>query len=342
MSAGPWKPIRLEVYQSRIEELHFPVTVSDDLKSATIDYTITLESVPRNGTVRVNLYDPQESQIKDKSVVYSETLPVDSTTIKGRITIKTPKLWYPVGYGLQSLYKVVVELQKDNSILDSKNQKLGIRRAHVIQKPLKDEGGTTFYFEVNNIPIFCGGSNWIPADNILTRLTPQRYREWLHLLVKGNQNMVRVWAGGIYEHDSFYEAADELGILVWQDFLFGCGQYPAHTAFQKNVKREAITQMKRLRHHPSIVLLAGNNEDYQVAEQVPLDWDPSDTNPDNWLKTNFPARYIYEKLLPEVTLKHAPGIFYHPGSPWGGGKPTTDKTVGDLHQWNGISNEILN
>jgi beta-mannosidase len=86
-----------------------------------------------------------------------------------------------------------------------------------------------------------------------------------------------------------------------------------------------------------VVLFAGNNEDYQVAESASLGWDPSEKDPEKWLKSNFPARYIYEKLLPEVVSEHAPGVFYHPGSPWGGGKPTTDNTVGDIHQWNGIT-----
>jgi beta-mannosidase len=147
--------------------------------------------------------------------------------------------------------------------------------------------------------------------------------------------MIRVWGGGIYEDEMFYSIADELGILIWQDFLFACGQYPCHKQYRNNVKREAVTQVKRLRKHPSVILFAGNNEDYQVAEASGLDWDPEDTNPENWLKTNFPARYIYEKILPEVVLEHAPDVFYHPGSPWGGGKPTRDKTVGDIHQWNG-------
>jgi beta-mannosidase len=331
MSAGPWKPIRLEIYQSRIEEIHFPVNVSDDLSSATIDYSITIECPVKDASVRLTLYPPH-----DNTPVYTETRAA-RRTVTGTFTIKNPKLWYPVSYGSQPLYKIVIDLQEANILIDQKSQSLGIRRARVIQSPLESEKGTTFYFEVNNIPIFCGGSNWIPADNILTRLTPERYREWLTLLVKGNQNMIRVWGGGIYEDESFYSTADELGILIWQDFLFACGQYPCHLEFRENVEREAKTQVKRLRHHPSIVLFAGNNEDYQIAELVPLDWDPNDTSPESWLQTNFPARYLYEKLLPEVVSKYAPGVFYHPGSPWGAGKPTADKTVGDIHQWNGDS-----
>ena len=103
----------------------------------------------------------------------------------------------------------------------------------------------------------------------------------------------------------------------------------------KSIEIEATQNVKRLRHHPSIVLYAGNNEDYQVQESAGLTYDYEDKNPENWLKTDFPARYIYEKLLPDVIEKEGVGIFYHPGSPWGGGKITSDPTIGDMHQWNG-------
>lgn len=106
----------------------------------------------------------------------------------------------------------------------------------------------------------------------------------------------RIWGGGIWEEDVFYEICDELGILVWQDFMFGCGNYPAYPEMRKSITAECEAQVKRLRHHPSIVIYAGNNEDYQVQEQCNLTYDYADKNPDNWLKTDFPARYIYEKV----------------------------------------------
>ena len=330
MSAGPWKPIRLEIYQSRIEELHFPAIISKDMSSARLDFTITIESAPTNGRVNVTMYHPDGSP-------ESRAVNLINSTAKGEFHINQPKLWYPNGYGSQPLYQVAVQLFQKDVLLDSKRQNFGLRRAHVLQQPLPTVPGSTFVFEVNNIPIFCGGSNWIPADSVLTRLDPAKYRAWLTLLIKGNQNMVRVWGGGIYENDSFYEIADELGILVWQDFMFACGQYPCHKSFRESVEREVITQVKRLRKHPCIVIFAGNNEDYQVAEANGLEWDPSDDDPDHWLNTNFPARYLYEKLLPDLVAAHAPGVFYHPGSPWGKGKPTADTTVGDIHQWNGKS-----
>lgn len=123
--------------------------------------------------------------------------------------------------------------------------------------------------------------------------------------------------------------------MVWQDFMFGCGNYPTFPSILESVRQEAVANLRRMRHHPSIVIYAGNNEDYQVQESKGLTYNYEDKNPDNWLKTNFPARYIYEKLLPEVMSEECPYVQYHPGSPWGDGKITSDPTVGDMHQWNG-------
>ena len=147
--------------------------------------------------------------------------------------------------------------------------------------------------------------------------------------------MIRVWGGCIFEDKSFYDVCDELGVLVWQDFLFACGNYPANHDFLDLVKREAIANIKILRHHPSIVIWAGNNEDYQYRETEDLDFDPNDHNPQSWLNGNFPARYIYEKILLEATKELIPGTYYHFGSPAPyGRKMTTDPEVGDIHQWN--------
>ncbi|RBQ74494.1 hypothetical protein VDGD_06180 [Verticillium dahliae] len=155
----------------------------------------------------------------------------------------------------------------------------------------------------------------------------------MKLLADGNQFMVRVWGGGIYEEQAFYDVCDELGILVWHDFMFGCGNYPAWPALLDSIKREAEENVKLLRHHPSIVIWAGNNEDYQFAESENLTYDINDKDPDSWLKTDFPARYIYEKVLADVCASLIPDTFYHFGSPWSGAD-TRDPTVGDLHQWN--------
>ncbi len=219
---------------------------------------------------------------------------------------------------------------------DSASRRFGLRRAELIEHELEGAPGTSFFFQINNVPIFCGGSNWIPADSFLPRITPQKYRDWVKLAADGNQIMLRVWGGGIFEQQAFYDVCDELGVLVWQDFLFACGNYPTYPLFLNSVRKEARGNVKLLRHHPSIVLWAGNNEDYQYAESEGLDYDPTDNNPDDWLISSFSARYIYEKLLPDVIQELMPDTPYRYGSPWGG-KTTTDQTVGDLHQWNGES-----
>jgi beta-mannosidase len=141
--------------------------------------------------------------------------------------------------------------------------------------------------------------------------------------------MIRVWAGGIYEHEFFYDACDEFGLLVWQDFMFACGMYPAHTEFQASVRAEAAAQLRRLRHHPSLVLWCGNNEDYQIAESE-KSYDA--TFDGDFLTTPFPGRAIYERLLPELCAALDPDRPYWPGSPYGG-LSVADQTIGDRHTW---------
>ncbi|KAL8926932.1 MAG: hypothetical protein Q9172_001593 [Xanthocarpia lactea] len=244
-----------------------------------------------------------------------------------------PDLWYPARYGRQPLYDLKAVLYAGTSVCDVKTKRFGLRRAQVVQRELEDAPGTTFFFQINNIPVFCGGSNWIPADMFIPRIDPSKYRAYVKLAVEGKHSMIRVWGGGIFEEESFYNACDELGILVWQDFLFACGNYPANDEFLDLVKLEATANVKRLRHHPCIVIWAGNNEDYQYRETEDLDYEPHDKDPKHWLKSDFPARYIYEKILVDVTQDLMPNTYYHYGSPFGG-KTTRDPSIGDIHQWN--------
>lgn len=248
-------------------------------------------------------------------------------------TIQDPELWYPIRYGKQPLYTLKATLLHGSAEVDTASKKIGLRKAELVQHPLKDQPGTSFFFRINNIPVFCGGSDWIPADNFIPRISKQRYHDWVKLVADGNQFMIRVWGGGIYEEQAFYDACDELGVLVWQDFMFGCGNYPAWPELRASIKREAEENVKLLRHHPSIVLWAGNNEDYQFMESVNLTYDPSNKDAESWLETDFPARYIYEKILADACKELIPDTYYHFGSPWGGAK-STDPTVGDIHQWN--------
>ncbi|KIY73725.1 glycoside hydrolase family 2 protein [Cylindrobasidium torrendii FP15055 ss-10] len=330
MTVGPWKPIYIESYTNSISDLFIKTDVSEALD---VNLAISLSrSEHTPGGASVTLKAPDGSIVGDwkrDALDDKNVYDIEQKFEAGRL-----QLWYPVGYGKQPLYTVEATiLDTDGEVLDSKIERIAFRRARIVQDPVEDEEGRTFLFEINNVRLFCGGSNWIPGDSFLTTMTKERYRAWLKLLVDGNQNMIRVWGGGIYEDDEFYNICDELGILVWQDFMFGCGQYPAYDDFVISVQEEATQAVKRLRHHPSIVIFAGNNEDYQVAESLNLELDYSDETSD-FRKTNFPARYIYERILPQVVSKYSQ-IFYHRSSPYSGfGKDTRDKFHGDLHQWN--------
>ncbi|RYP29610.1 hypothetical protein DL767_006662 [Monosporascus sp. MG133] len=321
MTCGPWRPINLEVYESRITDLWADIDVAKSLESATVTVHAPTEGAASKVRFDISL---------GGSSVSSEVVDAGSSAT---FTVSNPELWYPTRYGKQPLYTIKATLEDDGKEVDTKSKKVGLRRAELIQRPLKDQPGTSFFFEVNNIPIFCGGSDWIPADNFIPRITKEKYYDWVKLVADGNQFMIRVWGGGIYEEQAFYDACDEFGILVWQDFMFGCGNYPAWPELLASIKREAEENVKLLRHHPSIVIYAGNNEDYQFAESIDLTWDQDNHDAESWLKTDFPARYIYEKILPDACRDLAPAVHYHPGSPWGG-KDTRDPTVGDIHQWN--------
>ncbi|KAL8968438.1 MAG: hypothetical protein Q9197_004887 [Variospora fuerteventurae] len=170
-----------------------------------------------------------------------------------------PELWFPVRYGKQLLYELKgcppLGLLSETHICDHRSKRLGLWRAEVVQRKLQDVPGTSIYFQINNIPLFSSGSNWIPADSA----------------------------------------------LVWQDILFACGKYPADGDFLDLVRREATVNVKRLRHHPCMVAWVGNHEDYQYQESEHLDYDPQGQDPVRWLKSNFPARYMYEKILADAT-----------------------------------------
>ncbi|GAM90819.1 hypothetical protein ANO11243_088640 [Dothideomycetidae sp. 11243] len=327
MPCGPWREVRFETYQARVSDIRVDYEVAPSLKSVSGSISVTIEG---HGAKAVHI---SATSPEDDRLVFQDTMTVTSDGVsRVDFVIKDPQLWYPHGYGKQTLYDITATAVSKNIGLDTATRRIGFRKAELVQE--RDKIGKSFYFRINEVDVFCGGSDWIPADSFTPRITEDRYRKWLQTMVDGYQVMIRIWGGGIWEEDCFYDLCDEMGIMIWHDFMFGCGNYPAFPAMLASIQTECVGQVNRLRHHPSIVVYAGNNEDYQVQEQFKLTYDYEDKNPANWLKTNFPARYIYEKLLPDIVSEHAPNVAYHPGSPWGDGKPSSDPTVGDLHQWN--------
>jgi beta-mannosidase len=325
MTAGLWRSARLEGYGWRIADLHCPAEVAADLASATLPVRVEIDhDVVPELAVYLRLSGP------DGELLDEATLPVEGRQVQHHFDLAAPQLWWPRGYGAQPLYRLEASLQREGIEQDRRELRLGLRRLRLVQEPLEGQPGTTFLFEVNNTPIFCGGANWIPADSFLERVTPERYRAWLQAAADANMVMLRVWGGGIYEADVFYDLCDELGILVWQDFLFACGIYPALDWFQESVAAEAEAAVRRLRYHASLALWCGNNEDYQIAESIGA-YDAGFDG--DFAQTPFPARAIYERVLPGICARLDPQRPYWPGSPYGGAD-VHDVTVGDVHVWN--------
>ncbi|KAG8941847.1 hypothetical protein FRC03_003926 [Tulasnella sp. 419] len=325
MTVGPWRPITLKSYKVIIDELQAFARVSESLESS-LEACVTLKGSKESmKSVQFSLRDSREEIIREENVQVPESTSDSSHQISWELGNDKVKLWWPIKYGEQALYTLDAKLiDKNGGLLDIQTQKIGFRRVKLIQEPLEDAEGTTFLFEINGIRIFMGGSNWIPADTVLTNISEKRYKALLQTMVDGNQNMIRVWSGGIYEPQVFYDTCDELGILVWQDMCgFACGVYPAHESYVSQVTAEVTANIKLLCHHPSIVIWCGNNEDYQQV----LQWGGI---------SELPARKFYEDIFPSLVSKLTKDdVPYWFGSPYGGSKwyETADQTVGDVHEW---------
>ncbi|CAI6332057.1 unnamed protein product [Periconia digitata] len=336
LGCGPWKPIRLENFEARIDDVWVEYELLDNLTQVAGEIFVKIEG---QGKVIADLAPAESSEVLFQCRDFER---ISDGVFSAKFSLENVHLWWPRNYGQPFLYNAHVGLKSSEFPdepgtipLHQVSKSIGFRKVELVQEA--DNNGTSFYFRINDVDIFSGGSCWIPADSFLSRVTTGDYRAWIQKAAEGNQAMVRVWGGGIYESDAFYDAADELGVLIWQDFAFACASYPTFQSYLDSVATEARQNVRRLRNHPSLVIWAGNNEDYQIVERYNLDYDREDKDPQSWLKTDFPARYIYEHLLPQIVQEESKGVPYHPSSPFGNGTSTTlkvDPTVGDVHQWN--------
>lgn len=238
--------------------------------------------------------------------------------------IKNPQLWCPNGMGSQPLYQVEIYLKQQEEVLDYRKMRVGLRTLAVRQE--EDEYGRSFAFEVNGIPFFAMGADYIPEDSILPRCNKERTRRLLQDCVGAHFNCLRVWGGGHYPPDYFYDLCDELGIVIWQDMMFACAVYDMNPAFTENIREEAIDNIRRIRHHASLGLWCGNNEMETAWENWGFPGTPK-------LRTDYVKQF--EVLLPEVAGKEDPGTFYWPSSPSSGGgfDLPNDESRGDVHDW---------
>ena len=240
-----------------------------------------------------------------------------------QITVHDPALWWPNGYGAQPLYTVCVRLKKDGKTVDEKVQRIGLRTLTVSTE--RDEWGSEFCFAVNGEKIFSQGANYIPEDAILSRVTKERTRKLLQDCADAHFNTVRVWGGGYYPDDCFYELCDEMGLIVWQDFMFANTALVVDEAFAHTVKKECEEQIVRLRNHACLGLFCGNNE-----------------IEDGWREGNFQDErmrkdylFVFEQMIPSLVSSLSPDTFYWRSSPSsvGGFIDTQSQNVGDMHYW---------
>ncbi len=319
-TSGIWKPVRLEAFEARVADVRPRVELADDFGSATVHIAAELITADGfDGQLELRLSGP------GVEVTAREELGVtgDGSVREVRLEVDSPELWWPNGYGAQPLCDLEVRLISGGEEVDSRVRRLGFRRLELVREP--DARGESFLFRVNGRPIFCRGANWIPDDSFLPRVDRESLARAVGMAAEAHMNMLRVWGGGVYESEDFYDLCDEYGILVWQDFCFACGMYADHLdRYRESVRREAEANVKRLRGRACLALFCGNNECHQGW----YEW--------GWKKSGkwdrFYGERLYHQVLPEVVSRLAPETPYWPGSPWGGDLPNC-QDIGDMHYW---------
>lgn len=260
VTAGLWKPVRVQSWDTlRIDDLQLR---QDRVTEAQADLTarVAIDAV-RAGNHQLRIWQTDPNGSKRRLAAEQDiTLVAGANTVAVPLRIPRPQRWFPVGYGAQPLYRFDVEVLSGKAVVAKAGERTGLRSVELRRDT--DDKGSGFAFVVNGIPVFAKGANSIPFDMFQPRVTEAQLRRVLQSAVDANMNMIRSWGGGYYESDTFFDIADELGLMVWQDFMFGGGMQPAYDdAFRANVVAEARDQVRRLRDHPSIVLWCGNNEE---------------------------------------------------------------------------------
>ena len=323
-TVGIWRPIELRrERRASVRGVHF--------------YTLEIDSKGERAAVAVRVEvdqfateDPLEAAITltapDGTSVAETSLMLDGegSNLTAYPTVENPRLWWTHDLGEPVLYGLRVELRQEGEVLDHYESKVGMRTLELDQSPDPDEPGTRFFrFVLNGVPIFARGADWIPADSFVGAIEDERYETLLRAAKEANMNMLRVWGGGIYEHDIFYDLCDSMGLLVWQDFMFACATYPEEPpSFVAEVEEEARYQVRRLRSHPCLALWCGNNENQWIHDRTY--WDREDTT--------VPGALYYHEVLPRVVTELDRSTPYWPGSPFGG-DDHNDRRQGNVHNW---------
>jgi beta-mannosidase len=322
---GIWRPVELKrQHIAAITGLHFEtLTITGGDAAIRVSLEVDAFGGTNGLSAQISLADPQGETVLSRAIPLS----VDGGALSGRIDehIRDAQLWWTADLGERPLYRITAELSRDGEVVASRALAVGIRTIALDTSPDPDEPGTDFFrFVLNGRPIFAKGTCWIPAHSLVGLLTEAHYRPLIEAARDGNMNMLRVWGGGIYEHDAFYDLCDELGALVWQDFMFACSPYPEnYPDLVASIDAEAAWQVRRLRHHPSIALWCGNNENQFIQDFV---------NEAVGAKLPLEGTLYYDEIIPAQVATLDPTTPYWPGSPFGGPHANSMRS-GDLHNW---------
>ncbi len=330
VTSGIWRPAFLRVWNNlKVNDFYVEqFSLTDDL--AKLGAQVEVQSTKNQKAVIV---------IENDNLVLAKqtvSLKKGKNDVVVSFQINNPKRWWTNGLGEAYLYKLKAVVTA-NKFEDNQIAEIGLRTLKLIQKP--DSAGHTFYFELNGVPVFAKGENHIPNDMFADRVTKEVYDWEIETAVKSNLNMLRVWGGGIYEDDYFYDLCDRNGILIWQDFMFACGLYPGTDTFLNSVAQEANYQVKRLRNHPCIALWCGNNEIDVAVQYYNEDggwgWKKDYTKAQNeQIWHNYDT--IFNRILPKITSKLTPQIPYWQSSPSSiipKQHATDTNNNGDVHYW---------
>jgi len=318
---GIWKDVYIKAYDIlKIEDVYVKqLHLSDSLATISADISINaFENTQLFVDVLIN---------NSKIATHSLDIEFDKKTYNILFGINNPKRWWPHNLGEPYLYDIKFIIRNKKEILDAISAKKGLRTLELISE--KDSIGESFYFKVNDVPVYAKGANYIPQNSFQNKVTDQHYKKLLNDAVDANMNMLRVWGGGIYENAIFYDLCDEKGILVWQDFMFACAMYPGDKEFLANVKAEAKHQVKRLRNHASIALWAGNNENAEGWKR--WGWQngrSEDEKKQIW--NDYLA--VFDTILPNMVEEFSTTSYWESSPKYGRGNPNY-KTEGDAHDW---------
>ncbi|BFV56398.1 glycoside hydrolase family 2 protein [Kitasatospora sp. CMC57] len=316
-TAGIWRPARIERWSTaRLARVRPHTTVNG--ATGTVELHLDLERTATGAS--------RELTATATIGEHTATVMVPAGQDAAVLVLEVPDatLWWPRGYGDQALHELDVTLADAQGPLDTWQRRIGFRTVELDTSA--DEHGTGFTLVVNGVRLFVRGVNWIPDDTLVTRVTPERYRQRLTRAAEANIDLVRIWGGGIYEDEAFYDACDELGLMVWQDFLFACAAYPEEQPLRSEIEAEARENVARLMPHPSLVLWNGNNENLWGFR----DWDwEQDLATDSW------GEGYYLGMLPRIVAELDPTRPYTAGSPWSGSWDHHPNHVdhGTHHSW---------